>query len=268
LLINPGGFVARTFSVGSVGFNFLVQRSCESFRPDEVWDIPQELANRGVLDRNVLPYYPYRDDALEIYAVVRRYVYQVLAVHYTDQRRLAEDTELQAFLRELDLEIADGGVGLLRRRSLRGSRVLGVQTLAELVDLCTWIISASSLAHAAVNFGQFERYVFTPNYPVCLVGAPPTSKANINDAQLAAMFTRGPKMQLVAVATTKLTYQGTQPLGEFETRYVYESEGSAAAARLRADLRRISRRVQERNARAEFPYTWLDPARVPNSVAI
>ena len=41
-----------------------------------------------------------------------------------------------------------------------------------------------------------------------------------------------------------------------------------AIARFQSSLQRISDAIKERNALVEFPYTYLLPERVPNSIAI
>lgn len=46
------------------------------------------------------------------------------------------------------------------------------------------------------------------------------------------------------------------------------SEIEDAISRFQSSLQRISEEIQERNASIEFPYPYLLPERVPNSIAI
>ena len=75
--------------------------------------VPEQIAARGVADRSVLPYYPYREDACALYAAIERYVRSVVQEVYSDPGRLAEDWELRNWRRELTQSREQGGVGLL-----------------------------------------------------------------------------------------------------------------------------------------------------------
>lgn len=46
------------------------------------------------------------------------------------------------------------------------------------------------------------------------------------------------------------------------------SEVEGAISRFQSALQRISEEIKERNASVEFPYIYLLPERVPNSIAI
>ena len=54
------------------------------------------------------------------------------------------------------------------------------KTHDQLVALFRTIIFTCSVEHAAVNFGQYDAYAFTPNYPSFLSGKPPQNKVRIS----------------------------------------------------------------------------------------
>ena len=72
------------------------------------------------------------------------------------------------------------------------------------------------------------------------------------------------------VVTRLLSSRGTQALGDFEVQYLYDPVSVSAAKQLRQDLRIISDNIRKRNQspHTKFPYMWLDPDGIPNSISI
>lgn len=67
---------------GVKGIVTLIAKGIKSWRAD-VHGVPEaEMRERGVLDPNVLPNYPYRDDVLPLHAIIKKYVTTVLEHHY------------------------------------------------------------------------------------------------------------------------------------------------------------------------------------------
>ena len=75
--------------------------------------LPAALHARGVDDASVLPHYPYRDDALLYWRVIKRWVHDYVRTYYRSSREVVEDTELAKWCREL------GHAGARRRLSRR-----------------------------------------------------------------------------------------------------------------------------------------------------
>ncbi len=53
-------------------------------------------------------------------------------------------------------------------------------TLDQLIETITSVIYISSVAHASVNFLQYEQYGFPFNYPAMLYGDPPRRKIEVS----------------------------------------------------------------------------------------
>ena len=139
----------------------------------------------------------------------------------------------------------------------------------EVVPTISAIVSTCSLGHASANFAQYEEYGFVPNYPGILYGRAPDSKAQEpSERELLAFLPSRATTRDIMVITKLLSYRGTQSLGDFEVRYMYDPVGSEAAETMRKELRQLSEKIAARNATAEFPYSWLDPAYVPNSISV
>jgi len=45
-------------------------------------DVETEIRSRGVLDPEILPYYPYREDAVPLFKIIKKYVSQVVNYYY------------------------------------------------------------------------------------------------------------------------------------------------------------------------------------------
>ncbi|XP_043214572.1 allene oxide synthase-lipoxygenase protein-like isoform X1 [Amphibalanus amphitrite] len=265
-LISPGGWVDKGMTVGVNGMFELIRRGIKRWRLDTMGVVPAQIAGRGVADHSVLPYYPYRDDATALYAAIERYVRSVIDDVYSEPERLAGDWELQHWRKELTQPRDQGGVGLL---GVPGDDEKGFTTKDELVTTFTSIISTCSLGHASANFAQYEEYGFVPNYPGILYGRAPRSKdTEPTERDLLSYLPSRVTTRDIMVITKLLSYRGTQSLGDFEVRYMYDPVGSRAAETMRAELRKLSDQISARNATAEFPYSWLDPAFVPNSISV
>ncbi|XP_043237383.1 polyunsaturated fatty acid 5-lipoxygenase-like isoform X3 [Amphibalanus amphitrite] len=265
-LISPGGWVDKGMTVGVNGMFELIRRGIKRWRLDTMGVVPAQIAGRGVADHSVLPYYPYRDDATALYAAIERYVRSVIDDVYSEPERLAGDWELQHWRKELTLPRDQGGVGLL---GVPGDDEKGFTSKDELVTTFTSIISTCSLGHASANFAQYEEYGFVPNYPGILYGRAPRSKdTEPSERDLLSYLPSRVTTRDIMVITKLLSYRGTQSLGDFEVRYMYDPVGSRAAETMRAELRKLSDQISARNATAEFPYSWLDPAFVPNSISV
>jgi len=100
-LIIPNGFFDQVMTIGRAGALGLIGKKWASsnhlfcsvidqfiyryqkWRVDEEGNMEKDLKNRGVLDSKILPYYPYRDDGVPLYNLIRKeYVAKVVNVFY------------------------------------------------------------------------------------------------------------------------------------------------------------------------------------------
>jgi arachidonate 5-lipoxygenase len=101
-LIITGGFFDQVMTIGRAGALELIGRKYiwalysqtiivfdkfifrfQQWRVDEDGNMEKELKKRGVFDPEVLPYYPYRDDGVQLYRLIREeYVAKVVKVFY------------------------------------------------------------------------------------------------------------------------------------------------------------------------------------------
>ena len=133
--------------------------------------LPAALHARGVDDASVLPYYPYRDDALLYWRVIKRWVHDYVRTYYRSSREVVEDTELAKWCREL------GHAG--RVAGFRDGAVITTRT--ALVDALTSVIFTASVQHAAVNYPQYDHMAYTPSMPLAGFAPAPVGVHGLNE---------------------------------------------------------------------------------------
>lgn len=50
-------------------------------------NVEKQIEKRGVLDPKILPHYPYRDDAVPLYNIIRSYVSKVVNFFYSKRNK-------------------------------------------------------------------------------------------------------------------------------------------------------------------------------------
>jgi len=103
----------------------------------------------------VIEDYPYAVDGLQIWNATKLWVQDYVALYYSDDNAVKEDTELQEWWKE----VVEKGHGDLKGQWLK------MESSKVLVDTCTTIIWIASALHAAVNFGQYPYGGYIINRP-------------------------------------------------------------------------------------------------------
>ena len=289
-LINRNGIIAQYFSIGSDGLEELMKRSATAHRVQ--WtNIKKNIKERGVGNKVQLPGYYYRDDGIRVWDALEDYVREIIDLYYKSDEDVQTDTELEQWAREMH-EIAfpgfngaPDGHGFPKK----------MRTKAELVEYCTLIMFTGSTQHAAVNFGQFDIYGYTPNAPIGMRKEPP-KRGNVlyhdlmeylPDISTAAMATTitfslaqfSPDevsnilsqcmMHAVYYMDNKMCFFNIQIyLGDYPEEWYTEQEPNLAVGKLAAKLKQIEAEIIDRNKRLDVEYYYLCPSKVPNSITI
>ncbi|XP_013400520.1 allene oxide synthase-lipoxygenase protein [Lingula anatina] len=262
-LVEPGGWVDKTMSCGRDGMLQLIWKEFANWRLDVNGTLPNFLKERGLLDEEVLPNYYYREDALPLYWIIKKYVSTIINHHYETPQKLADDYELKDWRQELELEQEKGGMGV---KGIPGDGVFSSNE--ELIVTCTSVIFISSVVHASVNFGQFASYGFPPNYPAYLNGMPPTDKNPVSESDIMKALPDKSQTLEIMVITKLLSEKGTNSLGDFEVQYLFDPVSVEAADTFRLELAELGKQIAEKN-KSRFPsYLYLDPTFIPNSISI
>ncbi|XP_072776705.1 polyunsaturated fatty acid lipoxygenase ALOX15B-like isoform X1 [Taeniopygia guttata] len=257
-LLNPGGVFDRAVALGRRGLLALVARGLRALRWRSLV-LPRDLRHRGVAATKC---HHFGCDATKVWRAIRRFVAALLSLYYPADGAVAQDSELQEWVREIFRRAFLG-----RPRSGVPSRL---ETRRDLVTFVTAVIFNCSALHAATNSGQFELSAFPPNAPAAMREPPPTSKAALSEQEFLAAL---PAMNTTATVLAVLWVlrnepMDMRPLGHYPERHFTESAPRRLIRRFRRRLRRISRQIRARNAAMERPYPYLDPENIENSVAI
>jgi arachidonate 15-lipoxygenase len=233
----------------------------ESARQARILDsyLPKTLTARGVADRDALPDYPYRDDAVLYDRTIRDWVSAYLGLYYATPADVVGDDELQAWGREI--------------ASSEGGRVGGMpnegtfHTIEELCDVVSFVIFTSSVQHAAVNFPQFDLMSYAPNMPLAGYRPAPKSKAPATEADYLAMLPPLDMAELQMILGYLLgTLRYTQ-LGQYGSDLAGDPRVAPLLGVFQQRLGEIDRTIAERN-RTRRRYETLAATGIPQSINV
>ncbi|XP_041479658.1 polyunsaturated fatty acid 5-lipoxygenase-like [Lytechinus variegatus] len=265
-LISPGGHVDKTMVIGRVGMLEIIKRTWCNWRLDVQGSLIGDLQDRGVLDPEVLPNYHYRDDALLVRKAINDYCRAIISHYYDSAEQVVADHELQEWGRIIGGKGKDPDEVTVNMKGLpNGGKFMSVDDVVETVTNFMYICS---VAHASVNFGQYDEYAYPPNYPAFLHGKPPKDKTPLTEKDIIAQLPDKEETLDVIVLTKILSSKGTNSLGDFEVQYIYDPPGLKALDKFRKDLEEVGRIIDERNETREVKYTYLHPKVIPNSISI
>lgn len=222
-----------------------------------------DLARRGVLDPEVLPCYPYRDDALPLWDAISEYVGAVLGHFYPSDADLVADAELAAWWADLTtrgLPIEKLPCAELRR-------------VTDLVEILATVVFTASVRHASVNYLQYEHYGYVPNAPLCMRRPPPAKKGTLGSEDFAHMLpTKSQTQWQIAMGRALASFAEDEEFllheGGWREDYFREPALIAIRDRFHERLRAQLAAVKARNAATDVPYTVLQPDRVPCGITI
>ena len=224
-----------------------------------------EIAARGLLSADVLPEYPYRDDALLLWDAIHAWVSDYVAIFYPSDAEVAADTELAAFFEEM--AAPDGG----RLTSIAEARA--TSSVAALVDALAHLIFIPSVQHAAVNFPQRDLMAFVLNQPLSAY-APPPDGSPIDDDEAALLASLPPldiaEFQQVLgllLGETHYTRLGHYPTTLFGN-FAHDARVNAPLHAFQARLAAIEAQIEARNTKRWLAYPYLLPSKVPQSINI
>lgn len=219
---------------------------------------PREIAARGVGDAHLD--YPYRDVAGRYWDCIQKWVRDYLQLYYTSNAAVGLDRELTAWARELVAE--DGG----RIHNLTANN--RINSLDDLVQVCTTVIFTASVQHAAVNFPQFTVMSFTPAVPLALYSAAPFRKTGADEERWLRML---PPIGAAELQLTLGYLLGTvhyTQLGQYNPHHFKDPRVAPVLAAFQQDLTAVGAFIQENNRGRALAYDTLVPADIPQSINI
>lgn len=258
-LIKPEGPVDRLLA-GTLESSLNVATRAAASWSFEEFKLPNELKNRGVDDANLLPDYPYRDDALLLWEAIGALCREYVGHYYSSPKAVQGDVELTAWLAEL--------------RDQNCGRVAGLPaalTDAEAVaGVLQQIIFTSGPQHSAVNYPQWDFVGAPANMPLAAYAPPEPPPDSAGSIQSALLPILPPPEQVRAqievmrfLSGWRYDRLGSYPKGQFQDPAALD-----AIANFQAALNLAERRIQDRNTRRAEPYEYLLPSNILNSSSI
>ncbi len=251
-LVNPGGIIDRLQSPPlDVSLEVCLKGLAEFHLSESA--PPKDFARRGVDDLEGLPEYPFRDDSLQVWPVMRDWVEAYLRLYYKQDEDVRNDPEFAGFVREMGAD--DGG-------RLQG--LSAVNTIAELVDLVAQIIFRASSYHASINYSLYD-FCFAASGPTSVYGPGPFGTAEDTEGALREMLPpEDLAYESVAIywpLTAKLNR-----LGEYEA---FEDPRVAPLLQtLQSRLAEVDRSIRQADAARPLSYLYYAPSEATQSIHV
>lgn len=258
ILIAPGGGVDRLLSASIDNSRILAVRGLQSYGFNSAI-LPKQFQQRGVDDPNLLPVYPYRDDALLVWNAILQWVSDYLNLYYTTDEDIQKDTALQAWAAEIS--------------AYEGGRIPDfgedgrIKTLNYLIDATTLIIFTASAQHAAVNFPQKDLTSYAAAIP--MAGYLPASilKREVTEQDYLNLL---PPLDQAQRQYNLLSLLGSvyyNKLGEYQQGYFTDQKVKPLLQKFQSNLQQVEDSIKQRNLHRPT-YEYLLPSKIPQSINI
>jgi arachidonate 15-lipoxygenase len=258
VLIARGGGVDRLTGATIDNSRVLAVKGLQSYRFDTAM-LPIQLQQRGVDDPNLLPVYPYRDDALLVWTAIRDWVSDYLHLYYLDDAAVQADAALQAWAAEA--QAYDGG------RVIGFGQAGGIQTCNYLVDAITLIIFTASAQHAAVNFPQKDLMTYVPALPLAGYMPASTLQGDVSEQDYLQLLPPLDQAQRQLNLLYLLGSMYYNTLGTYPQNHFTDARVTPLLRSFQTKLNQIEATIQQRN-HDRPPYEYLLPSRIPQSINI
>jgi arachidonate 15-lipoxygenase len=237
--------------------------------------LPTFLASRGLGDPRLL--FPYRDDALSLWGAIRDWVAAFSSIHVKTDEDVAGDIYIRNWVSDLTVggKVTDLGEVLTRD---------------ELIDVLTMVIFTASAQHAAVNYPQADQMQDARAVPFALYGdvtkdsveeiLPPKKMIDLQrqvvDLLAGLYFTKlgdYAEYGVHSYSSLEATEHHDVPLKFPNDHLVFKNETEVNALKtFRASLEQVRVVIAQRNEdcplRQRFPYWYLHPDNIPQSINI
>ncbi|XP_078383880.1 polyunsaturated fatty acid 5-lipoxygenase-like isoform X2 [Oculina patagonica] len=260
-LTSKVGFVSKLFAFGAEGAHRLV-RDGHKLSTWEVTDFRNNIKKRGLGDKSLLPYFPYRDDGEQILKVIEDMVKDYVDLYYKRESDITGDWELQAYLNEVSSDGTGENGGIGKIQGLPAS----INTKKELCDFLSRMISHLTIQHAAVNYELVDYASHIPNIPTKMYNDTRVEEGefsvyrlpNRNTSSLQASFTNS-----LATFRYDTLYDYGNELWDKKAKEVVNRYHSHLMEVVQRDLEAENRK---RLYNGDLTYLYLLPKWLPNGI--
>ncbi|QDZ20236.1 lipoxygenase [Chloropicon primus] len=264
-LIAKDGVSDKILSIGQGGHIEIMAKAYTYFQMYHL-DLPEMLERRGVMDKDVLPSYYWRDDSMEIWGAYHKYAKAVLTAHYDGKDSgVRRDAFVQNLIRDVKFN------GYYNEDPDYHGVPDSVDTIEQLAKLCTCVLFQTSCMHGSVNFSQYDYYSYVPNRPLTMRQPVPREKIEVDEDLICKNLpdAKGCARSIAAVWALSQFSDEEVFLGYSKMVTMDLPYQKRAIDEFRKDLKAIEAKIVARNeGLGKFGYTYLQPSRVPTSIAI
>ncbi|KAI5609951.1 arachidonate 15-lipoxygenase [Silurus asotus] len=257
-LISKNGVFKRVASTGGDGLLMLAQREYKlltyrSLQPR------YDFVDRGVTKLNK---YFYREHSLMLWDAIEKFVSGIVSLYYDNDSEVAQDSELQAWIKEVVQEGFENVPHFGLPNELKKKQ--------ELITLLSVVIFTSTAQHAATNNGQFDFCSWVPNTPCTMRQPPPTDKDSVT---MDLIMNTLPDISQSCMEMAITWHLGRPqpdaiPLAQYEEQYFTEPAAQNILENFRRDLKDIEEEIQKKTKGFQPPYHYLCPSNIENSITI
>lgn len=276
-LIVPGGVVASVLSPSHQSTAKLITDAHEKWRFDQ--QFPDQLfQQRGVCDKT-LAKFPFREDTLELWDSITKFVGQYLSLYYAgdstlDQDKLVtEDYELQNWVNEMvnsRCAAIKGMDGLVKTGDSQSP--YQIRDFNYLVKIVSLIIYTASAQHASVNYAQWPLMSYLPSVSGTLYAQAPTRSDKLSESSFLQYL---PPLDVALYQATfgyLLSNVQFDSLGHYSEDprkpYFQDEQVQPLVTDFQLALNQVEINIHQRNKQRPFPYLFQLPSMVPNSISI
>ena len=255
-LIAPGGQIEEVFAKTLAGSLEVTTRSLAELDFTHLAPV-SDVAHRLVGNRDGLPDYPWRDDALELWPALERFVHRYCALYYASAADVVGDVELRSFV---------SSMGSPDEGNLRG--VVQPTDLASLARFIATLIWTASAQHSCLNYAQFPMMGYVVNVPGSLYAEAPTATTPQDEARWMAMLPPGRPAAVQFATLYELSQVRTVSLGNYPMLQFLDQRVKPILADYREELVRVETMVVGNDALRLLSYPYLRPSQIGQSIFI
>ncbi len=256
-LVNTGGIIDKLLAGTLEETLTLVSNAYQAWSVKEN-SFPNEIANRGMDDEDMLPHYPYRDDGKLLWEAIRRFVKRYVNIFYENGTDVQEDYELQGWAAEL----ADPASGNVKDMANH------IENRDQLVELATTIIFTCAPQHCAVNFSQYDYMTFVPNMPLAAYCPVPGQNEPKTEQTLMGLLPPEDQARTQVAFGWALTGYKPDRFAFYENGHFTNPQVLALVDEFQQRLIKIERTIDIRNADRAVAYNFMKPSEMINSLSV
>ena len=219
---------------------------------------PNDIKNRHTEDTHL--YYPYRDDGQLVWGAIHDFVTKYVGIYYKSDQDVVADSELQALGDEVGGSIEQQKIGI-------SGFPTQFDKVDEVVETVCNIIFIATAFHSCIHYPQYPYQGYCPNLPYSPYSSPSTDlEQPLWKEDLLRLLPPFPNV----LVQSFLAYVGDFKVNKFGDYKLdkFDSCSHEIIKNYQEKLREVSKEIESRNQERVFPYTFMDPKNIPNSITV